>query len=295
METSADPEPVTCRREADGLAIVTIDRPERRNALNLDVKRRLTTIVETLADDSAVRVVILTGAQGVFVAGTDVAEMAPMTPTEHTLLATDQVFTVLRRFPKILIAAVEGYALGGGCELALACDLIVAGESARLGQPEIRVGIMPGAGGTQRLLRTVGKYRAMRMVLTGEPVGAREALAMGLLSDVVPDGMALERAMDLARTIMPDAAACRPCHQGGDAARAGRSARDRPPARAQGVPAPVRYPGSEGRDERLPPEASRCVRGLLSQPALARDRATMGGLQATAYQPIRPEQPLHRY
>ena len=201
METSADPEPVTCRREADGLAIVTIDRPERRNALNLDVKRRLTTIVETLADDSAVRVAILTGAQGVFVAGTDVAEMAPMTPTEHTLLATDQVFTVLRRFPKILIAAVEGYALGGGCELALACDLIVAGESARLGQPEIRVGIMPGAGGTQRLLRTVGKYRAMRMVLTGEPVGAREALVMGLLSDVVPDGMALERAMDLARTI----------------------------------------------------------------------------------------------
>ena len=147
------------------------------------------------------QVVILTGAAGVFVAGTDVAEMAGMTPTEHTLLATDQVFTTLRRCPKILIAAIEGYALGGGCELALACDLIVAGESAKLGQPEIRVGIMPGAGGTQRLLRAVGKYRAMRMVLTGEPVDAREALAMGLLSDVVPDGTALERAMDLARTI----------------------------------------------------------------------------------------------
>ncbi len=134
-------------------------------------------------------------------AGTDVAEMAGMTPTEHTLLATDQVFTTLRRCPKILIAAVEGYALGGGCELALACDLIVAGESAKLGQPEIRVGIMPGAGGTQRLLRAVGKYRAMRMVLTGEPIDAREALGMGLLSDLVPDGTALERAMDLARTI----------------------------------------------------------------------------------------------
>jgi enoyl-CoA hydratase len=169
--------------------------------LNMDVKRRLTTIIETLVGDPTVQVVILTGAQGVFVAGTDVAEMAGMTPTEHTLLATDQVFTVLRRCPKILIAAVEGYALGGGCELALACDLIVAGESARLGQPEIRVGIMPGAGGTQRLLRTVGKYRTMRLVLTGEPMDAREALAMGLLSDVVPDGLALARAMELARTI----------------------------------------------------------------------------------------------
>jgi enoyl-CoA hydratase len=148
-----------------------------------------------------VRVVILTGEGGVFVAGTDVAEMAGMTPTEHTLLATDQVFTTLRRCPKVLIAAIEGYALGGGCELALACDLIVAGESAKLGQPEIRMGIMPGAGGTQRLLRAVGKYRAMRMVLTGEPVDARDALGMGLLSDLVPDGTALERAMDLARTI----------------------------------------------------------------------------------------------
>jgi enoyl-CoA hydratase/carnithine racemase len=201
METSTSPEPVTCRREADGVAVVTIDRPERRNALNLDVKRRLTTIVEMLAGDPAVRVVILTGARGVFVAGTDLAEMAGMTPTEHTLLATDQVFTTLRRCPKILIAAVEGYALGGGCELALACDLIVAGESARLGQPEIRVGIMPGAGGTQRLLRTVGKYRTMRLVLTGEPVDAREALAMGLLSDIAPDGLALARALELARTI----------------------------------------------------------------------------------------------
>jgi enoyl-CoA hydratase len=201
METGTGPEPVMLRREADGVAVVTIDRPERRNALNLDVKRRLTAIIETLEADPAVRVVILTGAGGVFVAGTDVAEMAGMTPTEHTLLATDQVFTTLRRCPKVLIAAIEGYALGGGCELALACDLIVAGENARLGQPEIRVGIMPGAGGTQRLLRAVGKYRAMRMVLTGEPITAREALGVGLLSDLVPDGTALERAMDLARTI----------------------------------------------------------------------------------------------
>jgi enoyl-CoA hydratase len=158
--------------------------------------------VEELEADPAVRVVVLTGARGVFVAGTDIAEMAAMTPTEHSLRETDRMFTVLRRFPKTLIAAVEGYALGGGCELALACDMIVAGGKAKFGQPEIRVGIMPGAGGTQRLLRTVGRYRAMKLILTGEPVTADEALSMGMLSEVVPDGTALDRALELAETIL---------------------------------------------------------------------------------------------
>jgi enoyl-CoA hydratase len=195
-------EPVTSRRVGDGIAVLTISRPERRNALNLDVKRRLADIVEELEADAAVRVVVLTGAGGVFVAGTDIAEMAAMTPTEHSLRETDRMFTVLRRFPKTLIAAVEGYALGGGCELALACDMIVAGGKAKFGQPEIRVGIMPGAGGTQRLLRTVGRYRAMKLILTGEPVTADEALSMGMLSEVVPDGTALGRALELAETIL---------------------------------------------------------------------------------------------
>jgi enoyl-CoA hydratase len=195
-------EPVTSRRAGDGIAVLTISRPERRNALNLDVKRRLADIVEELEADPTVRVVVLTGARGVFVAGTDIAEMAAMTPTEHSLRETDRMFTVLRRFPKTLIAAVEGYALGGGCELALACDMIVAGGKAKFGQPEIRVGIMPGAGGTQRLLRTVGRYRAMKLILTGEPVTADEALSMGMLSEVVPDGTALDRALELAETIL---------------------------------------------------------------------------------------------
>jgi enoyl-CoA hydratase/carnithine racemase len=193
---------VTSHRIGDGIAVLTINRPERRNALNLDVKRRLADIVEELEADPTVRVVVLTGAQGVFVAGTDLAEMAAMTPTEHSLRETDRMFTVLRRFPKTLIAAVEGYALGGGCELALACDMIVAGGKAKFGQPEIRVGIMPGAGGTQRLLRTVGRYRAMKLILTGEPVTADEALSMGMLSEVVPDGTALGRALELAETIL---------------------------------------------------------------------------------------------
>jgi enoyl-CoA hydratase len=193
---------VLCRREADGVAVVTIDRPERRNALNLEVKRRIADVVDGLAADESVQVIVLTGSGGYFVAGTDIAEMATMTPTQHVALATDRVFNVLRRCPKPLIAAIEGYALGGGCELALTCDMIVAGRSTKLGQPEIRVGIMPGAGGTQRLVRVMGKYRAMKLMLTGEPVSAPEAMAMGLLSEMVDDGQALTRALELARTIV---------------------------------------------------------------------------------------------
>ena len=193
--------PVTCALHGDGVAVITIDRPRRRNALNLDVKQRLVDAVLTLNADASVCVIVLTGAGGYFVAGTDIDEMASMTPTSHTLGATDLVFTTLRQSGKPTIAAVEGYALGGGCELALACDLIVAAEGARFGQPEIKVGIMPGAGGTQRLLRTMGKYQALRMMLTGEPIGAPQAFACGLVSELCPDGAALEYAQALARTI----------------------------------------------------------------------------------------------
>jgi len=194
-------DPVSVSRGDDGVAVVTIDRPERRNALNLAVKNGLADQLGALDADERVRVVILTGAGGCFVAGTDIAEMAQMRPADHGLLATDRVFAQQRRCRKVLIAAVEGYALGGGCELALGCDLIVAGEGTRFGQPEIRVGIMPGAGGTQWLVRAIGKYRAMKLVLTGEPLSASEAFAAGLLSEVVPDGTALDRALALARTI----------------------------------------------------------------------------------------------
>lgn len=196
-----DKAPVSWLMAAAGVAVITIDRPRRRNALNLDVKRRLTDAVLELDVHDDVRVIVLTGAGGYFVAGTDIDEMLAMTPTTHTLQATDQVFTVLRKSGKPLIAAVEGYALGGGCELALACDLIVAAESACFGQPEIKVGIMPGAGGTQRLLRTIGKYQALRMMLTGEPISARAAFACGLVSELCPDGEALARAVSLAQTI----------------------------------------------------------------------------------------------
>jgi len=194
--------PVRCDRESKHIAVVTIDRKARRNALNLEVKKLLADLIEQLSADESVRVIILTGANGIFVAGTDIDEMATMSPTQHTLLATDHLFRVLRHCRIPLIAAVEGYAYGGGCELALSCDIIIASEGARFGQPEIRVGIMPGAGGTQLLVRTIGKYRAMKMMLTGEPVTAADALSMGMVSELTQDGATLDRAQDCARSIV---------------------------------------------------------------------------------------------
>lgn len=185
-----------------GIGVVTLDRPERRNALNLDVKNRIADAVSELSGDPAVHVIVLTGSEKYFVAGTDLAEMSTMKVSDHARFETDRVFNVLRASRKILIAAVEGYALGGGCELALACDMIIAGSNAKLGQPEIRVGIMPGAGGTQRLLRTIGKYRTMKMVLTGEPISATEAYGFGLISELCADGAALPRALEIAAGVV---------------------------------------------------------------------------------------------
>lgn len=193
---------VLVERPEPGIAVIRIDRPDRRNALNMAVKRALTTAIAAAVKDNAIKVVILTGGDRFFVAGTDIAEMRDMSPASHRALESGAVFEVLRACPKPVIAAVEGYALGGGCELALACDMIVAGSGARFGQPEIKVGIIPGAGGTQMLVRAAGRHRAMKLLLTGDPFTANEAFAMGLVSDVVADGTALNAAMTLARTIL---------------------------------------------------------------------------------------------
>ncbi len=190
------------RTEKQGrIGIVTIARPERRNALNLQVKAEIVEHLEAHAGDAGVAVIVLTGEGGYFVAGTDIGEMAQMSPTDHVRLATGRVFDVLRQSPKPVIAAVEGYALGGGCELALACDIIVAADDAQFGQPEIRVGIMPGAGGTQRLLRTVGRYKTLLWSLTGQMIPAREAFAGGLVSELAATGQALARSIEIAEQI----------------------------------------------------------------------------------------------
>jgi enoyl-CoA hydratase/carnithine racemase len=196
--------------EKDGpVAVIRLNRPEARNALNMAVRQALADHFAALGSDDATRCIVLTGSEKVFAAGADIRDMVERTSVEIFTRRSERLWQPIASCPKPVIAAVNGYALGGGCELAMHADIIVAGEGASFGQPEIRVGIMPGAGGTQRLTRAVGKFAAMKMLLTGEPVPARDALAMGLVSEVVADGEVLNRAMAIANTIaaMPPLAA----------------------------------------------------------------------------------------
>ena len=188
--------------DQDGpIGIITLNRPKVLNALNRETMDEVVDAMEALERDDAVRCLVLTGNDRAFAAGADVTEMAAATPADMLAGYRFQQWERIRKISKPIIAAVRGYALGGGCELAMLCDMIVAGEGARFGQPEINIGIMPGAGGTQRLTRAVGKARAMEMVLTGRHITAAEALAAGLLTRVVPDEVALEEARKLAHQI----------------------------------------------------------------------------------------------
>jgi len=185
----------------NGVAVVRIHRPEVKNALNAQVREELALHFRALAQRKDVRAIVLTGGEQFFVAGADIKEFASATPIEMYRRHTEYLWEAISRCPKPVIAAVNGFALGGGCELAMHCDLIVAGESARFAQPEVKLGLMPGAGGTQRLVRAVGKFQAMRIALTGCMVKAPEALAMGMLSEVVADDQTLPRALELAAQI----------------------------------------------------------------------------------------------
>jgi enoyl-CoA hydratase/carnithine racemase len=192
---------VLLERRADNVALVRIDQPETRNALTMPVRERLAELFRELAEDERVRCVVLAGSEKVFAAGADIKAMAEAQPVDMMLRAGERTWAPIKDFPKPLIAAVNGLALGGGCELAMHADIIVAGESARFGQPEIRLGIIPGAGGTQRLVRAVGKFKAMKILLTGDFVSARDAEAMGLVTEVVPDVEVVGRAVALAQSI----------------------------------------------------------------------------------------------
>jgi enoyl-CoA hydratase len=184
------------------IGIVTLNRPKELNALNFSLVSELVDALGELDRDQTIRCIVVTGAgEKAFAAGADIKEMSDKSPIDM-IVGQFEAWERIRRIRTPMIAAVGGYALGGGCELAMHCDMIVASENARFGQPEILLGIIPGAGGTQRLARTLGKYRAMEMVLTGAQISAQEMANHGLVNRVVPKGEHLSEAMKLAQTIV---------------------------------------------------------------------------------------------
>ncbi|MGH7903041.1 MAG: enoyl-CoA hydratase-related protein [Candidatus Dormibacteraceae bacterium] len=183
------------------VAVVTLNRPRVLNALSPELIAELTGALADLDAEGSVRAIVLTGGPQVFAAGADIADMADRGPVEQLLRDQTGRWTKLMAVTKPLIAAVNGYALGGGCEVALMCDIVIAGDTARFGQPEINIGIIPGAGGTQRWPRTAGKYVAMEAVLTGGMIGAARAHQLGLVNKVVPAEVTIEVAKRLAREI----------------------------------------------------------------------------------------------
>lgn len=188
-------------RPADGVAVVRLQRPAVLNVLNLELRRALAEVFTRLDADLAVNAIVLAGGERAFCAGADLNEYVDATPTGIVARQMDRLWGAISSCRKPIIAAVRGHALGGGCELAMHADIIIAGDSARFGQPEVLVGIMPGGGATQRLTRAIGKFRAMKLLLTGAPISASEALTMGLASEVVPDAEVEARAFMLANQL----------------------------------------------------------------------------------------------
>jgi len=194
----------TLRLDRQGrVAIITINRPDKRNALNIKTREEGAALLDQLREDDSVGVVVFTGAgDKAFVAGADIGEFAGRTAiTQREVMTSRSLFTAIDTFPKPVIAMINGYCLGGGCELALACDIRIASESASFGQPEINLGIIPGGGGTQRLPRLVGEGKAMEMVLTGEIIDARTAFTIGLVNHVVPADQLQAKTLEMANRI----------------------------------------------------------------------------------------------
>lgn len=185
------------------VAIVTINRPEKRNALNIQTRAEGAAVLDELCADDSVRVVILTGAgDKAFIAGADIAEFAQRTAIgQREVMLERTLFNAIDGFPKPIMAMVNGYCLGGGCEVALACDIRIASEKASFGQPEINLGIIPGGGGTQRLTRLVGEGKSMEMILTGEIIDAQTAFSIGLVNHVVAADQLETRTLEIANRI----------------------------------------------------------------------------------------------
>jgi enoyl-CoA hydratase len=183
------------------IAVVTMNRPEQLNALSFELVKDLSLAMQALDQDDDVRVIILTGGEKVFAAGADIKEMAALGPFDERVLQRLAYRDRINLISKPVIAAVSGFALGGGCELAMSCDIIIASENARFGQPEVNLGIIPGSGGTQRLTHLLGKHKAMELILTGDFLSAVDAERFGLVNRVVPAELLLEEAKNVARKI----------------------------------------------------------------------------------------------
>lgn len=188
-------------RPTEGVALIQLNRPEALNALDLATRRELAETIYQIQSDALVRAIVITGDEKAFAAGADLVELSTRTPLDDAFRTSRVAWEALEACKVPVIAAVNGYAFGGGCELALHCDIVIAGETAKFALPEVKVGIMPGAGGTQRLLRTAGKFRTMRYALTGDTISAQVALTLGLASEVVPDADVISHAIQIASRI----------------------------------------------------------------------------------------------
>lgn len=188
-------------RVEEKTGIIKLNNPEVLNALSIDFLKEIYNAVKTMDDDSSINCIILTGNERAFAAGADISSLADKGPVDILNMDMYGVWSSFKNIKKPVIAAVSGFALGGGCELAMICDIILAGENAKFGQPEINLGIMPGAGGTQRLPRLVGKHKAMEMVLTGNFISSSQALQIGMINKVVPDEMLMYEAELMAKQI----------------------------------------------------------------------------------------------
>lgn len=188
-------------RSHEHIALVRLNRPKVLNALSTDLMQELVDCMLMLDKNPEVRVIILTGNERAFAAGADIAQMVTATPVDQINDQRFRTWEMLKLITKPIIAAVNGFALGGGCELAMSCDLIIAGDDAKFSQPEIKIGTIPGAGGTQRLTRAIGKSKAMMMVLTGDMIDAKTACEWGLVAKVVPGETLLQETFELAKTI----------------------------------------------------------------------------------------------
>jgi len=195
------PDSLLIERPSDAIVVFRLNRPQVRNALNLEVRARLADEVTHHAADEKIRCLIITGSDTVFAAGADIGQMAEAGPIEIMARNLQKYWRTIMDCPKPVIAAIEGFALGGGLELALCADIIVAGEGARLGLPVVKLCILAGGGGTQKLARLVGSKRAMLLLMTGRMFSAAEAFNMGVVSEVAPTGQALARALEIAREI----------------------------------------------------------------------------------------------